>query len=206
MVAQWLESLRSLDLRELEAGHPGDWSARRKSVVALALTGFVLLAGYLLQIQSPLIRLQEERATEVVLKTGFEARASHVAGLDANLLQMQELENSFRNLVVQLPRKAEVPGLLDEIARIGLTSGLRIEHIHWLPEVLQSFYTELPLQMSLVGGYHDFGLFVSGLASLPRVVTAQDFTLAALGGSGSEQLRMTLLATTYRTHDQGLVP
>ena len=108
--------------------------------------------------------------------------------------------------MVQLPRKAEVPGLLDEIARIGLTSGLRIEHIHWLPEVIQSFYTELPLQMSLVGGYHDFGLFVSGLASLPRVVTVQDFTLAALGGSGSEQLRMTLLATTYRTHDQGLVP
>ena len=206
MVAHWLESLRSLDLRELEPGHPGDWSPGRKSVVALALTGAVLLAGYLLQIQAPLTTLQQERAAQVVLKAGFESRASHVSGLDAHMLQIQELENSFRNLMVQLPRQAEVPGLLDEISRIGLTSGLRIEHIHWLPEVLQSFYTELPLQMSLVGGYHDFGLFVSALGSLPRIVTVQDFTLAALGGSGSEQLRMTLLATTYRTHDQGLVP
>ena len=206
MAAHWLQSLRVLELHELNPAQSGDWSLRRKSLVALALVGFVLLAGYLLQIQSALTRLEQERATETVLKAGFESMAAHVSGFDAHLQQVQVLESSFRHLMAQLPRKAEVPALLDQISLLGLTSGLMIERIQWLPEVLQPFYSELPLQLSLVGAYHDFGLFVSGLAGLPRIVTVQDFTLAPLSGAGNGQLRMTLLASTYRTYDQESAP
>ena len=89
MVAHWLQSLRVLELHELNPAQSGDWSLRRKSLVALALVGFVLLAGYLLQIQSALTRLEQERATETVLKAGFESMAAHVSGLDAHLQQMR---------------------------------------------------------------------------------------------------------------------
>ena len=92
-----------------------------------------------------------------------------------------------------------MPELLDEVSRLGQGNGLLVEHIQWLPEVLQTFYAELPLQMTLVGGYHELGLFVSAMASLPRIVTLHDLSLAPSNGTGDGQLRMTLLAKAYRT-------
>ncbi len=206
MAAQWLQSLRSVDIRELDFGNPGIWSPKRKTVVVLAWLGVMLALGYPLLLQPSIARLQQQHETQARLKTAFESRVTQVASLDAYLKQMRGLEAAFSGLLKQLPAHAQVPGLLDEISRLGHLNGLVIEHIQWLPEVLQPFYAELPLQMTLAGGYHELGLFVSAMASLPRIVTLHDFVLAPLNGTGDGQLRMTLLARTYRTHDQGLIP
>ena len=204
--ALWLQSLRSFDLRELDFGSPGTWSPKRKTAVALAWLGVMFVLGYPLLLQPSVVRLQQQHEAQTKLKAEFEARVAQVANLDAYLKQMQGLEAAFSVLLKQLPAQAQVPGLLDEISRLGHLNGLAIEQIHWLPEVLQPFYAELPLQMTLAGGYHELGLFVSAMASLPRIVTLHDFALAPLNGTGDGQLRMTLLARTYRTHDQGLIP
>ena len=37
-------------------------------------------------------------------------------------------------------------------------------------ENLKDFYAEKPISLKMKGNYHDFGAFVSGVASLPRVV------------------------------------
>ena len=99
-----------------------------------------------------------------------------------------------------------MPGLLDEVSRLAQNSGLIIEQIQWLPETLQPAYSELPLQLRVVGGYHDLGVFLSGIAGLPRIVTLHDFTLTAATPAANGPLRMTLLAKTYRANDQGLIP
>ena len=204
--APWLVRLRSFDLHELGFESPGAWSSGRKIAVASAWLGLVLVLGYLLLLEPQVARLQQQQDAQVALKTGFEARAAQVASLDAYVMQMHELQASFGALLKQLPVQAQVPGLLDEISRLGLANGLMVEHIQWLPEILQPFYSELPLQMTLVGGYHDLGLFVSALASLPRIVTLHDFSLAPHRGADGGQLRMMLQARTYRIHDQGLIP
>ena len=203
MTVHWLERLRSVDLRALDVENLGSWSPALKVVVAL-IWGVVLLGlGYALLLQPPIAQLQLQREAQAALKTAFESKALQVANLDAYLVHMQGLEGLFSILLKQLPSQAEVPGLLDEVSRLGLASGLVIEHIQWSPEVLQPFYADLPLQMTLAGGYHDLGLFVSGLASLPRIVTSHDFELAPFSQAVDGQLRMTLLAKTYRVHDQG---
>lgn len=204
--AQWLARLGQFELRDLNFERVGWWSLRFKALVALLLVGVLLIVGYGLQLQSPISQLAQQRDVEVTLKTEFASKTTQTAGLEAWLRHLHELETSFSGALKQLPGQAQVPGLLDEVSRIGLTSGLLIEHIEWAPEVLQPFYAELPLKMVLVGGYHDLGLFVSSLASLPRIVTLHDFALAPLNDTGDGQLRMTLLAKTYRAHDQGLTP
>lgn len=107
----------------------------------------------------------------------------------------------------QLPSDTEVPGLLEDITRTGLGSGLEFEEIKLEPEVIQQFYIELPIQIAVVGGYHDLATFVSGVASLPRIVTLHDFEIKSVEGEGvvgSSKLRMTILAKTYRYNDEGL--
>jgi type IV pilus assembly protein PilO len=204
--ADWLMNLRSIDLRELDFASVGAWSSRRKTAVALMWLSLLLVLGYLLFLLSSTTRLQQQAEAQVALKTAFESRVAQVANLDAYVIQLHDLEAAFSAMLKQLPAQAQVPGLLDQVSQLGKANGLVIERIQWLPEVLQPFYAELPLQMTLAGGYHELGLFVSAMASLPRIVTLHDFALAPLNGTGDGQLRMTLLARTYRTHDQGLIP
>ena len=199
-------NLRSIDLRELDFARVGAWSSRRKTAVALLWLSLLLVLGYLLFLLSSTTRLQQQAEAQVALKTAFESRVAQVANLDAYVIQLHDLEAAFSAMLKQLPAQAQVPGLLDQVSQLGKANGLLIERIQWLPEVLQPFYAELPLQMTLAGGYHELGLFVSAMASLPRIVTLHDFALAPLNGTGDGQLRMTLLARTYRTHDQGLIP
>lgn len=199
-------NLRSIDLRELDFASVGAWSSRRKTAVALMWLSLLLVLGYLLFLLSSTTRLQQQAEAQVALKTAFESRVAQVANLDAYVIQLHDLEAAFSVMLKQLPAQAQVPGLLDQVSQLGKANGLVIERIQWLPEVLQPFYAELPLQMTLAGGYHELGLFVSAMASLPRIVTLHDFALAPLNGTGDGQLRMTLLARTYRTHDQGLIP
>ena len=204
--ADWLMNLRSIDLRELDFASVGAWSSRRKTAVALMWLSLLLVLGYLLFLLSSTTRLQQQAEAQVALKTAFESRVAQVANLDAYVIQLHDLEAAFSAMLKQLPAQAQVPGLLEQVSQLGKANGLVIERIQWLPEVLQPFYAELPLQMTLAGGYHELGLFVSAMASLPRIVTLHDFALAPLNGTGDGQLRMTLLARTYRTHDQGLIP
>lgn len=206
MPAHWLESLRSFDLRELHFGNAGAWSPTRKTAVALVWLGLMLMSGYALLLHLSVTRLQQLHEGQVTLKAAFDSRAAQVADLDAYVLQVHRLEAGLSALLKQLPAQPQVPELLDEISQLGQGNGLLVEHIQWLPEVLQTFYAELPLHMTLVGGYHELGLFVSAMASLPRIVTLHDVTLAPINDTGDGQLRMTLLARAYRTHDQGLIP
>ena len=206
MPAHWLESLRSFDLRELHFGNAGAWSPTRKTAVALVWLGLMLMSGYALLLHLSVTRLQQLHEGQITLKAAFESRAAQVADLDAYVLQVHRLEAGLSALLKQLPAQPQVPELLDEISQLGQGNGLLVEHIQWLPEVLQTFYAELPLHMTLVGGYHELGLFVSAMASLPRIVTLHDVTLAPINDTGDGQLRMTLLARAYRTHDQGLIP
>jgi type IV pilus assembly protein PilO len=97
-----------------------------------------------------------------------------------------------------------VPGLLEDITRTGLGSGLEFEEIKLLPEAAQQFYIELPIQITVVGAYHDLATFVSGVASLPRIVTLHDFEIKPLDAANPSRLRMSILAKTYRYNDEGL--
>ena len=55
---------------------------------------------------------------------------------------------------------------------------------------------ELPINISVTGSFHDFGAFVSGVASLSRIVTLHDFTIEA--GDNSNEMSMRITAKTYR--------
>ena len=73
-------------------------------------------------------------------------------------------------------------------------------------EKSNGFYAELPIKIKLVGTYHDFGNFVSGIAALPRIVTLHDIQIAPVDASkgGYDSLTMDVTAKTYRyIEDEG---
>ena len=174
----------------------GVWPGPIKIVLCLMLFTAGLGLGYWFDIKA----VQEELATvageESGLKADLESKAVLAANLDAYRQQMMDMDESFGDLLRQLPGQTEVPGLLDDITYTGLGSGLEFTNIALDKETTQEFYVELPIKIEVTGTYHDFGAFVSGVSSLSRIVTLHDFAITAPDNRSALKMRIT--ARTYR--------
>lgn len=207
-LSESIASVKKIDLSELDVNNLGVWPPVVKLATCLLLLVVALVLGYNFYLKDLQEALDQRRVEEASLKEQFSSKAFQAANLEAYKAQMKEMEESFGALLRQLPSDTEVPGLLEDITRTGLGSGLEFEEIKLQPEVAQQFYIELPIQIAVVGNYHDLATFVSGVASLPRIVTLHDFSVviapvAAGEVSSPSKLRMSILARTYRYNDAG---
>lgn len=195
------ESLQGFDINDLDFENIGSWPLAIK-VIAWALVFIACIGGgYKLTIEEALANLDRIDSQEDKLKQDFSKKAFEAANLDAYRIQMIEMQESFGALVGQLPSDTEVPGLLEDITNKGIDNGLGFESIDLKSERRAEFYVELPIQISVVGSYHDMGSFVSGVAGLPRIVTLHDFLIQPLQDD-PKKLAMDITAKTYRYKDE----
>jgi len=174
----------------------GVWPGPVRWLLVILLFAACLGAGYWFHIKNLQLQLTQVTGAEAGLRNDLETKAVLAVNLEAYRQQMAEMEVRFGALLGQLPSQTEVPGLLEDITFTGLGSGLEFSTIELQSEVTREFYIELPITISVVGGYHDFGSFVSGVASLSRIVTLHDFTISS--GPTRDELNMQITARTYR--------
>jgi len=194
-----LDQLRSLDPRD-----PGRWPlAVRGFFVALVFAICAGVAWYMLVWNEDRPVLQKAEADETDLRSQFENKQQRAANLDAYKSQLAEMERSFGAMLRQLPGKTEVPNLLVDISQSGLAAGLQEKLFQPGSEKSNGFYAELPIKIKLVGTYHQFGAFVSGIAALPRIVTLHDIQITPVTekNGGYDNLTMDVTAKTYRYID-----
>lgn len=191
--------MKDFDLSELDLSTIGSWPVAIKAAVIGVLCALVLVLGYFLHIKNMLDDLERVRGQESELKSEFERKQAKAANLDAYKQQMKEMEVSFGTMLRQLPSKTEVDDLLVDISQTGLSSGIEFELFKPQSEKKIDFYAELPIQISMVGSYHQFGDFVSGIAALPRIVTLHNISLKDTKGG---KLQMDVQAKTYRYLDE----
>jgi type IV pilus assembly protein PilO len=189
--------LQDFDVNDLDFENMGSWPSAIKFIAwAIVFVG-VVAAGYFYIVADLQEQLAQEQKKELGLKKEFEGKAFKAANLEAYRAQMVEMEESFGSLISQLPSDTEVPGLLEDITKKGIDNGLDISSIKLQAEQSKEFYVELPISVSVTGSYHDFGAFVSGIASLPRIVTLHDFKISKT----DDALQMNITAKTYRYKD-----
>jgi type IV pilus assembly protein PilO len=124
------------------------------------------------------------------------------------------MEQQLQQMLRQLPSKTEMPDLIVDISQTALATGIQNDLFQPGPEAKQEFYAEKPIMLRMVGTYHQFGAFVSGVASLPRVVimTMHDISLqpkktkdnpnARIGANSALELAGTVKTYRYLDEDE----
>lgn len=189
------DKINSFDVNDIDWNNIGSWPLIGRVIFALIIFVSILTGLYFVDIQGQAEELDRVSAEEGVLKSSFETKAFRVANLDAYKQQLAEIEESFGSLLRQLPRDTEVPGLLEDITSAAINSSLEIKSIELKDEIETEYYTELPINIDVVGEYHDFGVFVSAVAALGRIVTLHDFDVSV---GESNKLNLKITAKTYR--------
>jgi type IV pilus assembly protein PilO len=187
------------DFKYLDPKDPGTWPAIPKLVALIAILIGILVAAYFLDTQGQIDELEAGKAQETKLKEDYLNKKKQSINLDLHKQQLREIDQSFGALLKQLPNRAQMDALLVDINQAGLGRGLQFELFKPAGgELAKEFYAELPIQVRVVGNYHDMGAFASDLGQLSRIVTLNDVTISA---AKDGQLQMDATARTFRYLD-----
>jgi len=191
---KWLDELKQLDTK-----NPGNWPWPFKIGAFLLIFIAILVAGFFLQYQGQLSDLETQEKKEADLKTTFLEKKKLAVNLEAYQQQRAEIEQSFGALLKQLPTRSEMDALLIDINQAGLGRGLQFDLFKpALAETSTEFYAERPINLKVVGNYHDLGAFASDVSKLPRIVLLNDLNVS-IAKDGI--LNMEAVAKTYRYLD-----
>lgn len=196
-----LEDLKNFDINQLRSLDPknmGSWPLPLRIGVLVGLYIAILVGGYYFIIQDLRDQYSGLQDKEVKLKADFESKALQAANLDIYKKQLDDMQTSFGTMLRQLPGQTEIPSLLQDISQAAQVDGLKQDLFRPGGEAPKDFYSEKPIELILEGGYHQFGKFVSDVATLPRIVTLHNISIKPASGPGTDNLIMTLTAKTYR--------
>lgn len=184
---------------DLDVRNVGAWPRGLRLALLGMLAALLLAVGGVLHVGQRVGDLSQATRAETRLLADY--RRLHVATVDVALAQRERNRAAlrFETLLAQLPGDAEVPALIDEISRAALAQQLSIERITLGEELATTSYVELPIDIAVVGGYHQIGAFLEALAGLQRILAPQDFRLRSR--EGAEQLELTIRAQTWRRRE-----
>ena len=191
------------EINNLDTSNPGGWSSSLKLVLVILLMIAIGGLGYAVKIKDQVKQLADSEAIEQTEKTRFKIKQKKALQLPAYKAQLEEMKIILNSMLRQLPSKNEMSDLIVDVSQTALASGISNELFKPEAETLKEFYAEKPISLRMVGKYHEFGEFVSGVASLPRVVilTMHDISLKPLEGTRGGVLLLEGTAKTYRYLD-----
>ncbi|NOT11888.1 MAG: type 4a pilus biogenesis protein PilO [Methylococcaceae bacterium] len=175
----------------------GTWPLPAK-VLVISLVCLVIAGGCVyLDTLPQLDELEATEKKEPELKLLFETKQKKAVNLQDYKEQLALIEASLDEMIRQMPTEEEVASLLVDISQTGLASGLEFKLFKPAAPIVKDFYSELPINIQVRGKYEELGLFVSGLASLPRIVTVHDVNIVPQNKDKSGVMLMTAMVKTY---------
>lgn len=116
--------------------------------------------------------------------------------------KIKDAESKFKEVMLSLPEKEEIPSLISAISESGQESGLEFLLFQPKGERRKEFYAEIPVSIHVTGNFHNIVRFFEKVARLSRIVNIQDIKIS--GGQGKaktsdgSKLSTTCTAVTYK--------
>jgi type IV pilus assembly protein PilO len=192
------------DFNNIDFKNAGSLPVPVKLVLLSVLALLIVAAGYFFLWSDEVDAFDRAEVKEQELRQTFLSKKSQAVKIEAYRQQMVDIETTFGALLKQLPDRSEMDGLLTDINQSGLGRGLEFELFKPGQEVVADFYAEMPIQIRLLGNYHDIGAFATDVSKLSRIVTLNNISIIPVtkslkGGGGT--LVLEAVAKTYRYLD-----
>ena len=95
--------------------------------------------------------------------------------------ELKLLEARLSRAVLQLPQDKEIPVLLTRVAKLGRETDLDVSLFRPGPLASKGFYTEVPVQLKVIGMYHNLGVLFERLGRMERIVNVANLAIRPAG-------------------------
>ena len=170
---------------------------KRKAIVffvVFILLGFAYYSAYLQQalnekgkLEERLVTLQHQIAQKKIVLEEMKRYERDIATLQKDL----------EIAMAKLPEQKEIPGLLISVSEAGGFGGVEFLLFEPLAPVWKDFYAELPVKITVNGGYHDTTLFFERVAKLSRIVNISNIAMERTKDEKKTGLTTTCFIKTY---------
>ena len=194
---------KKFDLKNLDFNNAGSWPMPVKLVACAFLTVLLVALAWYFFVNDKRTALEGLEGEELALREDFVVKQGRAANLEPLKQQLSQMEAMLQQMLRQLPSKNEMPDLIVDVSQTALASGITNELFQPGSETAKDFYAEKPITLRMVGNYHQFGAFVSGVASLPRVVIMTMHNISLKPSSrGNDSLELAGTVKTSRYLDE----
>lgn len=139
------------------------------------------------------------------LEQEYRQLSSDLSNARQSLNNLAEVERQYEVITKRwevaselLPEQREVATLLRKITLVGQQSGVEFDLFKPKDRVPGEIYTENPVEIEVVGGYHQVGSFLAEVANLDRIINVSGLKLTSLDdGKDSQTLKASFVATAY---------
>jgi len=169
--------------------------------ILLVLILMVMIsAGFYFFVYQPAGADYENLSNEKVrLENTFQKNQKIADNLKIYKAEYEKLQEDLQAAISKLPESKEIPTLLTNIGNLAKEKGLDILSFRPKGENSKGFYAEVPVDLKLVGSYHDTALFFEAVGNMPRIVNIQDLKLGnAKDINGKTSLSIDCQAITFR--------
>ena len=118
------------------------------------------------------------------LRGDYEKKSSELARARASVADLPRFEAEYDQLHQRwelaselLPADRQLSVLLRKITLAGQQTGVQFVMFKPAGQKPSEYHTEIPVQISVIGNYHDVGSFLAELANLRRIVTVSNLKL-----------------------------
>ena len=171
----------------------------------------VLLVAYVLQFQIPMnTQIDQLKKSLAELQTKIQQNDNKIKKLDELRAEVKTLQARLVVLTEQLPPESEVSGLLRQIQNLVNQSGLVLKL--WKPDKRRphasGLYEEIPISVTLVGGYHNTATFFDRVGKLTRIVNILNIKMggAKVATSGNVEIDINCTAMTFSAVEKKIEP
>jgi type IV pilus assembly protein PilO len=114
--------------------------------------------------------------------------------------QVEQMNKELSVALTQLPTQKEIPEILKSISSLGKESQLEFTVFRPKPEDPQQYYAKVPIELGIVGSYHNTGTFFDRVSKQPRIINVVDFNMTKLNMKGRDEatVRVSCVLNTYR--------
>ena len=167
-------------------------------IVALALSVAYYMYGYTPKaaelttmeehVETLMQRYKQELPVETLAKANDRAKAEMAKG-SANELRAQAKQYADNlDLMRQLvPTGNEVPALLEQVSTAARRVGLDIGAVEPEPVIPGDEFDTYRYKITIVGGYHDLGQFLTNVGSLTRIIAPVNLKLTPASGEQAKR-------------------
>ena len=186
------------ELQEIDIQDPMVWPPWFTWLMGLVAAVALVGAGWYFVLQDQQKDLVKKQREETTLTQTYKSKAAMVASLPAYEKQMEQVKKILAEMEYALPDSQAMASLLTEITNAVLSQGLTITLFQPRAEVPSGVYAMVPIDIEVMGGFHQVAEFVSTISAMDRIVTVRNLSMQITGDDTANQLTASASLVTYR--------
>ena len=168
-----------------------------QKIAVLAVTFLLVVATYVYMGWMPLQEAIENQQSQVEMQQLLLLKNQKLArDLPRKKEEYAILEKQLIVALNMLPKKSQIPDLLENVSWAGIDSGLEFKSFIPQGEVTKQIYAEVPVNFNISGSYRQLLTFLKRVGEMPRIVDIKRLTLVQ--SSTGNTLSVQGQAITYR--------